>query len=130
VHGEVSSAKGFINQHSVMIVPLLSGSGMRAKILEGMALGKVVVTTEIGLEGIEAKQKTEVLKADSAREFADAVNFCLEKNVELAKIGRRARHFIIENFDGKTIAERLLEIYEKMCPPQKDFHFKNKKEKY
>ena len=55
IHGEVPNAVDFINQHSIMVVPLLSGSGMRAKILEGMALGKVVMTTQLGLEGIRAK---------------------------------------------------------------------------
>ncbi|MGB1120750.1 MAG: glycosyltransferase family 4 protein, partial [Saprospiraceae bacterium] len=52
VHGEVESAVDFINQHSMMIVPLFSGSGMRVKILEGLALGRVILTTSIGVEGI------------------------------------------------------------------------------
>ncbi|MBL7775228.1 MAG: glycosyltransferase, partial [Saprospiraceae bacterium] len=55
VHGEVPDAAGFINQHSILVVPLLSGGGMRAKILEGMALGKVVLSTSLGLEGIAAR---------------------------------------------------------------------------
>jgi polysaccharide biosynthesis protein PslH len=112
VHGEVSSASDFINQHSVMVVPLLSGSGMRAKILEGMALGKAVISTRIGLEGIGAEHKNEVLVADSPQEMADAVNFCLKKGQKLAQIGRRARQFAEENFDNQAIARQLLEVYQ------------------
>jgi polysaccharide biosynthesis protein PslH len=117
VHGEVSSAADFINQHSVMVVPLLSGSGMRAKILEGMALGKAVVSTRIGLEGIGAEHKNEVLVADSPQEMAAAINFCLKKGQKLAQIGRRARTFAEENFDNQAIARQLLDVYLSMRPP-------------
>ncbi len=58
-HGEVPDAADFLNQHSVMVVPLLSGGGMRAKILEGMAVGKVVLSTRLGIEGIDAKDRQE-----------------------------------------------------------------------
>ncbi len=88
IQGEVPDAGSFINQHSIMVVPLLSGSGMRAKILEGMALGKVVLTTSVGLEGIEARHKKEVLVADTSKEFLDALNFCQElSSGQLQQIG-------------------------------------------
>ena len=74
-HGEVPCAATFINQHPIMVVPLLSGSGMRAKILEGMVLGKVVLTTKIGVEGIDATDKKEVLIADKVDEFHDAIEY-------------------------------------------------------
>ena len=46
IHGEVPCAKDFLSKAQAMIVPLLSGSGMRVKILEGMAMGQVVITTQ------------------------------------------------------------------------------------
>jgi glycosyltransferase involved in cell wall biosynthesis len=111
VHGEVPDARAFINAHPVMIVPLLSGGGMRAKIVEAMALGRVVISTSIGLEGIAARHREEVLIADDAPTFAKAVRFSLEQKHDLPNIGRRARAFCVQHFDYMKAAEPLLEAY-------------------
>lgn len=111
VHGEVPDASDFINRHSVMVVPLLAGSGMRAKILEGMALGKVVLSTSIGLEGIHARQRQEVVVADTAQEFAQAVRWCYEQDAALEQVGRQAQAFCTDHFDHLEIARRLLDTY-------------------
>ncbi|GIV43400.1 MAG: glycosyl transferase family 1 [Bacteroidia bacterium] len=52
LHGEVPDALEYLKPFSVVIVPLLSGSGMRVKIIESMALGKCIITSSIGAEGI------------------------------------------------------------------------------
>jgi len=108
VHGEVPDAQKFINQHPIMIVPLLSGSGMRVKILEGMALGRVVITTSIGLEGIEAKHEKEVLIANSAEEWFECLKFCQENPTRLSEIGAAARKLIQTSYDNLEIGQRLL----------------------
>ena len=64
--GEVEDAYRFMNSKSIMIVPLFSGSGMRIKIIEGMALGKTIVSTEIGAEGIEVSDNENILIATDA----------------------------------------------------------------
>ncbi len=112
VHGEVPDAKAFVNQHSLMIVPILSGSGMRAKILEGMALEKVVLTTSIGLEGIEATHLQEVIIADTAEEFKYWIAYCYENPEELPIIGRRARVLVEKKYNSSQIAAALLQTYE------------------
>jgi len=109
VHGEVLDAKEFINQHPIMIVPLLSGSGMRVKILEGMALGRVVITTSIGLEGIEAKHKKEVLIANTANEWIQCLHFCSENLLELPKIASAAQVLIRRQYNNLEIGQQLLE---------------------
>ncbi|MCB0548446.1 MAG: glycosyltransferase [Phaeodactylibacter sp.] len=111
VHGEVPDAAEFINGHSLMVVPLLSGGGMRAKILEGMALGRVVLTTSIGLEGIAARPGKEVLTADSADQFLAQIELCLEQGSQMETIGRCAREFVVERYDSLAIARRLLDSY-------------------
>ena len=111
IYGEVPDAGDFINQHSIMVVPLLSGSGMRAKIIEGMALGKVVITTSLGLEGIDAVHRREVLVADSVEEFLDCFRYCVESNGQLQTPGHSAREFVHENYDSQSVARRLLEVY-------------------
>ena len=111
VYGEVPCAHKFINEHSIMVVPLLSGSGMRAKILEGMSLGKVVLTTPIGLEGIHAKNKKEVLIAETVAEFEKAINYCYQNKNKLERIGRRAKEFVSTSYDSDELAKDLIKEY-------------------
>ena len=111
IHGEVPDALEFINQHSVMVVPLLSGSGMRAKILEGMALGKVVITTSLGLEGIPAKNRSQVIIADTPEEFIQSLQYCYRNKEQLEGMGRQARDFVTRNFDSSKIAKSLIKAY-------------------
>ena len=111
VHGEVEDAMEFINQHSIMVVPLLSGSGMRAKILEGMALGKVVLTTKIGVEGIEAKHEEEILIGDNPTTIFEAVEWCNQQNGRLEAIGRNAAVFVENHYDSLRIAEKVMTTY-------------------
>ncbi len=111
VHGEVPDARAFINQHSIMIVPLLSGSGMRVKILEGMALGKIVLTTSIGLEGIAATHRENILIADTPEEFLACIRFCDKHKNKLIEIGKNAKTFIRKEYENTAIARKLLDTY-------------------
>jgi glycosyltransferase involved in cell wall biosynthesis len=114
VHGEVPDAKAFINEHAIMIVPLQSGSGIRVKILEGMALGRVVVTTTVGAEGIDAQNGREIMLADGAVAFAQCIDSCLEHQDKLKQVGRQARQLIEQEFDGLQIAQNLLKTYQRL----------------
>ncbi len=113
VHGEVPSATEFLRNYPVTVVPLLSGSGMRVKIIEAMALGRVVITTSIGLEGIPAEDHSEVLIADTVESFVGKMKFCREHPEEVRRISSRARTFILRHYDRKTVARQLLETLEK-----------------
>lgn len=114
LHGEVPDAQAFINAHPIMVVPLKSGSGMRVKILEGMALSKVVITTSMGLEGIHAKDGKEVLIADDQQAFVDIIENCYQNRSTLKLIGKNARKFVEKEFDSLTIAKRLATKYQSM----------------
>lgn len=113
IHGEVRDAREFINQHPMMIVPLLSGSGMRVKILEGMALGKVVITTTMGLEGIPATHGEQVMVADTPREFLSCFSYCLDNPDKMLEISKNAQIFVAQHFDNFDLAKSLLNSYEK-----------------
>lgn len=113
-HGEVPSASGFLNQHSVMVVPLLSGGGMRAKILEGMALGKVVLSTHLGMEGVDAADGKECLLADSPESWLQSVRWCYEQGDELVKLGRKARIFCVNHFENREVARELVGKFEQL----------------
>jgi len=112
--GEVDDAYDFIRSKAVMIVPILSGSGMRIKIIEGMALGKAIVTTTIGTEGIATTHGKDILIADDPDGFASGVcrlvedrNFCLE-------IGENARNFVTDQYDNFAICSSLVAFYQKL----------------
>ena len=107
--GEVGDAVAFVNQHDIAIVPLLSGSGMRAKIIEAMALGKVVITTSIGLEGIEAQDAFDVCLANSPEEFIDVIQHLLSHPDQMIKIGINANHNIMNNYESVTMGKKLLD---------------------
>lgn len=113
VEGEVPDASDFINQHSLMVVPLLSGSGMRAKILEGMVLGKAVLSTTVGMEGIGAAHRQEALIADSPEAFAAQIGYALEQQEKgaLKALGCKARAFVLDRYDSRETARRLLQSY-------------------
>lgn len=109
--GEVRSAIKFIKEHQVLIVPLLSGSGMRVKILEGLFLGKTIITTTVGMEGIDARQGEEILIADNAEDFAQGIILCLKDPEFANKLGRQASMFATAHFDNRRIALQLLQKY-------------------
>lgn len=107
--GEVDDAISFVSQYDIAIVPLLSGSGMRAKIIEAMALGKVVVTTSIGLEGIEAQNYKDVCLANSPEEFINVIQYLMNNPDKMKQIGKNANENILNNYESVTMGKKLLD---------------------
>ncbi len=108
IHGEVPDAKAFLNSFDIMIVPLLSGGGMRLKILEGLALGRIVITTSLGLEGIDATDGEEVFIANSADEFIEKLQFCENNSGKLLEISKKAVTLFKNKFDSSTIVQNFI----------------------
>jgi glycosyltransferase involved in cell wall biosynthesis len=112
IHGEIADAASFISHHSAMVVPLFSGSGMRVKIIEGMALGKLVISTSLGKEGIDARHKNELIVADDEDAFVQAIGYCYENSDAVSHIGVAAKSYISKNYNNLQIAKKLHEAYE------------------
>ncbi len=111
VHGEVKNTMDFMNSHSIMIVPLLSGSGIRVKIIEGMALGKAIITTTIGAEGINCKDSENILIADTPSDFCEAVAKCIQDRNFCTRLGINARKLIEQQYNIDMIVNDLIEFY-------------------
>lgn len=109
--GEINDAYDFINSKAVMVVPLFSGSGMRIKIIEGMALGKPIVTTDIGTEGIPTENGNNILIANDANEFTAAIARLINDRELADQIGKNAIGFIQERFDNLSQAGALIDFY-------------------
>jgi glycosyltransferase involved in cell wall biosynthesis len=109
--GEIEDAYQFMNSKAIMMVPLRSGSGMRIKIVEGMALGKAIVSTTIGVEGIAATDREQILIANDPGEFLQAVTELIEDKALYKKVCKNAVEFIREKFDNLAIASSLVDFY-------------------
>ena len=105
--GEVADAKDFLLKNGIMIVPLLSGSGMRIKIIEGMALGKTIITSSIGCEGIDAQPNKNIIIANTKQEYFQAIDYCIKNPIEYAEIGENATIFARQHFDNIEILKKL-----------------------
>jgi glycosyltransferase involved in cell wall biosynthesis len=101
-----------MGEKNIMVVPLLSGSGMRIKIVEGMAMGKAIVSTSIGAEGIPVQSGRNLMIADTPDSFIQIISDLLLNRDKCIMIGNNAKSFIKENFDNLAIAGSLLEFYE------------------
>ena len=119
VIGEVPDAKEFVTHHDVAIVPLLSGSGIRIKIIESMALGKTVITTRVGAEGILYDEEVNIIIAENKAKMVEAIR-SLNENPEVAvRIGQAARKLVEETYDNRKIIARLLMFYDQIKPGSK-----------
>lgn len=114
VLGEVEDSHLFINSKSIMVVPLTSGGGMRVKIIEGMALGKTIVSTSIGAEGIEYENLKDILIADTADEFVEAIHMCLSDKIYADTVARNARTLVEKKYDNIKICEQLTDFYKSL----------------
>lgn len=110
-HSEVESATQFMNDNTIMVVPLLSAGGMRVKIIEGMALGKVVISTAIGAEGINYTNRENILIADTKEDYLNQLKWLLEDKNRIISIGENARRLIEKEYDNEIIIRDLYGFY-------------------
>jgi glycosyltransferase involved in cell wall biosynthesis len=114
VMGEVPDAIAFMQSKAIMVVPLFSGSGIRVKIVEGMALGKVIIASDIGAEGIEYKPGEHLLIAKTPDEFLMAIEKCVENRAECDRLGHNARKLIEEKHNMPRIISKLEGFYKEI----------------
>jgi len=112
--GEVDNAYTFMENKAVMVVPLLSGSGMRIKIIEGMALQKSIVSTSIGAEGIGVTHGTDIIIADGPEKFTEGIENLLNNFDKFEAIGKNAKKYVEENYDNLSISKSLMGFYKEL----------------
>lgn len=107
VHANVADVRPYARDCSVFLVPLRTGSGTRLKILEAMAMGRPVVSTPIGAEGLGAEHGRHLLVGADDGDFADCVVRLLGSPGARREISARAREFACGRFDWGILAPRL-----------------------
>jgi glycosyltransferase involved in cell wall biosynthesis len=116
VEGTVPDAIKYQEDKAIMIVPLLSGSGIRAKIIEGMALGKCVISTTVGLQGMKYMKGKDLLVADTPEEFVHQIKKCVESLSFRQKIGEAAHDRAFSEYHYLNCAQQMLRFYRRLSP--------------
>jgi glycosyltransferase involved in cell wall biosynthesis len=111
VTGYVPNLVPYLERAALMVVPVRAGSGMRVRILEAFAQAMPMVTTTIGLEGIDAVPGEEILVADNVQDFTEAVGKLL-KDVSLqTRLAHNGRSLAETLYDWRVVLRKLDMVY-------------------
>ena len=114
VTGRVPEIKPYFAEATVFVVPLRIGSGTRLKILEALAMGKAIVSTTVGAEGLDLRDGEEIFIADEPTAFASAVIRLLTDSQLRRRIGENGRARVERDYDWRSIGEKLHGVYTKI----------------
>ncbi len=114
ITGLVDDVRPYLERARAVIVPLRIGGGTRLKILEAMAMGKAVVSTTIGAEGIDVADGEDILLADTDEAFANQVSRLLDDAALASRLGSAARRLVENCYDWRTSAHKLESFYERL----------------
>lgn len=114
VHGEVPDATAFEKEKSILVVPLHAGGGVRIKILKAMAMGKTVVSTPTGLEGIPVQNGKEAWIAVTTEEMIEKIIFLAKHPQLILQTGKEARQFIEQHQNQEQMIAQLIEKYREL----------------
>jgi len=112
VHGGVPDVRPFLASAEVVVVPLRIGSGTRLKILEAMAMGRPVVSTRVGAEGLDLRDGVDALLADTEEEFADRVLTLLGDEDLRQRLAGNGRQLVEERYSWRALAPKLDQAFE------------------
>jgi len=115
VWGDVPEVEPFYRRASIAVVPLRAGSGSRLKILEAMALGRPVVSTTKGAEGLEIEAGKDFLAADDPAAFAESIKMLFNEPGLYQNISSHARKTVEEKYDWSEAARKMSAIYDRLC---------------
>ena len=113
-HGEVNNAQDFMVKYDVLVAPVFSGGGVKIKILEAMAMQKLVVTTAFGIAGLDVKDKKHVLLIDSKQSIFNIVDNLLTNFQQFEEITQNAFRYLTDNHNNHILAEKLNQYLESL----------------
>jgi glycosyltransferase involved in cell wall biosynthesis len=109
--GAVPDVRPYLAMASVVVAPLRAGSGTRLKILEALAMGKPVVTTTIGCEGLATVDGQHLRVADDPDAFAEATAQLMSDQTAATELGARGRALVARDYSWEAVASRLEEFH-------------------
>ncbi len=111
VEGFIADVRPAYERATLVIAPLVASAGTNIKIMEAMAMGKAIVSTDAGIHGLELEHGQDVVVTNSAEEMARAIVRLLDQSQERKAMERRARRTAERLYDWDAIAERQMELY-------------------
>lgn len=115
--GLVRDVRPYYHRAHVFVVPLLSGSGTKLKVIEGLSMGMPIVTTTVGAEGLAVEHGKDIFINDDAVQFAESVIRLLENPVLRRNVGSSARTLAADRYDWKVIGAMQRHLYEEILGP-------------
>ena len=117
VVGYVDDVRAEIAKAAVIVAPLRIGGGTRLKVLEAMALGKAIVSTTLGAEGIDAAHERDILIADDGEALAAQLARVLGDDALARRLGSAAHQLAVDRYSWRAATDTLLRFYEQMGAP-------------
>lgn len=112
ITGFVTDPYPLVCESHIVVAPMISGAGIQNKILEAMNLGKCVVTTKLGAEGLEDLKGNELIICVDTMDMVNKINDLLRHPEQVLIIGKNAKHYISHKFSYNSIKNKLLEFME------------------
>lgn len=112
VTGFVEDIQEYVSRATIVVIPIRVGTGVRIKVLHAMAMGKPMVSTPVGVQGIRVEEDRHAVVAQTPDEFAAAVEALLTDPERRGRLGRNARTLVKSDHDWATIVERLGAFYD------------------
>lgn len=112
--GEVPDATAFEMDKDILIVPIQAAAGIRIKVLKAMAHTKAIITTSMGIKGIDATNGQEVLIADTAQAFAQKIIQLVENPTLFHQLKNQAFHWVKLHYQNKDLIQKLMAFYQKI----------------
>jgi glycosyltransferase involved in cell wall biosynthesis len=115
VTGPVNDVRPFYSRSTVCVIPLRAGGGTRLKILEAMAVGRPIVSTSIGCEGLEVVDGEHLFIADTPQQFVERTIALLRDEGLRQRISTQARKLVVTQYDWELITQRALQVYSRIA---------------
>jgi sugar transferase (PEP-CTERM/EpsH1 system associated) len=117
--GFVDDVRPYMAEAAVYVVPIRVGGGTRLKILDALAMGKAIVSTTVGCEGIDVTDGKDIIIADKPEEFAEKTVELMNNRDLREKLGRNARRTAEDVYSWEKIAPKLEQVYEELAGMRK-----------
>ena len=107
VTGRVDDVRDYVGRAAVYVVPIRIGGGTRLKIFEAMSMGRAVVSTTVGAEGLPVTDGRDVIIADTPSAFAHSVVSLLRDTARRVQLEQAARDLVVTHYDWSAVAGQL-----------------------
>ena len=112
VKGYVEDVRPFYRDCTIFVAPIVSGNGMRVKLLEAFSMGMPVVASPLAVHGFSVKDDEELIIASSQKEFSLKIVDLLKNKKQCIDLGLKARKLICKSYDWSAISQQFLDLVE------------------